>query len=385
MARQEVPVSLRRLIVEVDVSTINVTRFCAEHDISTWFFYDLRRRHAVMGDAVFEPRSRAPKRVANKTPLEVEDQVVAMRKELQETGLDAGPVSVQSWLQDRRAAAVPSIATIWRILVARGFITPEPAKAPKRTRRRFQAARANELWQLDDTTWELADGTEVKIFNVIDDHSRLLVASSAMASCTGAAALAVLTAAAVVLGWPTRFLSDNAAAFRFVLAEALAHLGIASTHSRPYHPQTNGKVERFHQTLKKWLDHQPRAATLEELQTQLDAFRYLYNHHRPHRGISRQKPAQVWAQAPKSGPADRPLGAPTTVHHSLVVAGAVSAGRRWAIALGAAHNTQTALTVITGTNCHVFINGRLVRNLTLDPTRRHQPLHPRPGRPPALP
>ena len=377
--------SLRRLILEVDVSTINVTRFCAEHGISTWFFYDLRRRHAALGDAVLEPQSRAPRRVANKTAADVEDQVVAMRKELQEAGLDAGPVSVQSWLQDRRVAGVPSVATIWRILVARGFVTPEPAKAPKRTRRRFQAARANELWQLDDTGWDLADGTEVKILNVLDDHSRLLIASTAMATCTGAAALAALTEAAAVLGWPTRFLSDNAKAFRHILAEALAHLGIASSHSRPHHPQTNGKVERFHQTLKKWLAQQPRAATLDHLQSQLDAFRYLYNHHRPHRSIGRQKPAQVWTQAPKSGPADRPLGAPTTVHHSIVVNGAISVRRRWSIALGAAHNTETALTVITGTACHVFINGRLVRHLTLDPTRRHQRLHPRPSRPPALP
>lgn len=382
MAREEVPVSLRRAIVEMDTSTVNVTEFCSLNAISTWFFYDLRRRHAQEGDAVLEPKSRAPHRVANKTPVEIEDQVVAMRKELDGAGLDSGPISVQDWLVARGMVKVPSPATIWRILVDRGFITPDPSKAPKRTGRRFQAARANELWQLDDTGWELADGTEVKILNVVDDHSRLLVASEAMPSCTGSAALVVLSTAAVVLGWPLRFLSDNASAFRHVLAEALAAIGIDSTHSRPYHPQTNGKVERFHQTLKKWLAAQPRAGTLDELQAQLDTFRDFYNHHRPHRAISRQRPAHVWANAPKAGPDNRPLGAATTVHHGTVTGGMVSVRRRYRISLGVAHNGHQTLTVMTGTACHVFIDGRLVRKLTLDTTRRNQPLHARPGRPP---
>jgi transposase InsO family protein len=385
MAREEVPVSLRRLIVEVDPSELNVTRFCAEHGISTNRFYEFRRRHAADGDAALEPKSRAPKKVANKTPVEVEDRIVALRKELTDAGLDNGHESIRSWLIEREEPTVPSGATIWRILRDRGFITPDPSKAPKRSRRRFVAARANELWQLDDTDWALADGTEVKILNVLDDHSRHLVASEAMRTCTGAAALAVLTAAAAIVGWPARFLSDNAKAFRETLAAALAALGVASTHSRPYHPQTNGKVERFHQTLKRWLARQPPAATLDELQAQLDWFRHFYNHHRPHRGIDRGRPAHVWTDAPKSGPADRPLGTPTTTHHVTVHGGTVTIGRRYTISVGADHNGQPTLTVITGLACHVFIDGKLIRDLTLDPTRRTQPLHPRPGRPKPLP
>lgn len=375
--------SLRRLIVEIDTSTVNVTEFCRLNGISPWFFWNLRRRFEAEGEAALEPRSRAPHRVANRTPVAVEDEIVAIRKSLLDTGKDAGPASISFWLGDLEG--LPSEATIWRILTARGFITPEPAKAPKRSGRRFVAARANDLWPLDDTAWELADGTEVKILNVLDDHSRLLAASAAMATCTGAATLTVMAAAATVLGWPARFLSDNAKAFRNVLAEAVAPLGVASTHSRPYHPQTNGKVERFHQTLKKWLAAQPRAADLAELQAQLDCFRHFYNHQRPHRGIGRRHPAQVWADAPKSGPADRPLGAPTTTHTGAVHNGMVTAGGRYRISIGAAHNHQQALTVITGTACHVFIDGTLIRALTLDPTNYQQPLHPRPGRPTHLP
>ena len=173
-----------------------------------------------------------------------------------------------------------------------------------------------------------------------------------------------------MLGWPARFLSDNARAFRHVLADALAALGVAAGHSRPYHPQTNGKVERFHQTLKRWLAAQPPAATLAELQAQLDLFRHLYNHHRPHRALDRRSPAHVWATAPKSGPAAQPLG--TAHHHPPRHRHRRQHPRRhrYQITVGAAHNTQPALTVITGTACHVFIDGR-----------PHPPPHPRPQPP----
>jgi transposase InsO family protein len=374
--------SVRRLIVEIDPSCLNVTEFCRVHGVSTWFFYELRRRYAAEGAAALEPRSRAPRRVANKTSLSVEDAVVVTRKELTGAGLDAGPASIAFHL--RHLEGLPSESTIWRILSARGFITPEPAKAPKPKGRRFVADRANERWGLDDTPWELADGTEVKVFNVIDDHSRLAVTSVAVESVTGAVALEEVTAAAATLGWPAGFLSDNAKAFRFVLADALAAMGITASHTRPYHPQTNGKVERFHQTLKKWLAKQPAADTLAELQAQLDIFRHIYNHQRPHRGIQRRFPADVWVDAPKTGPGDHPIGAPTTTHTGTVSGGCVTAGS-YTISLGAVHTGHKTLTVITGTACHVFIDGKLVRQLTIDPTKRVQPIHPRPGRPNHLP
>lgn len=371
--------SVRRLIVEIDVDGLNVREFCQQHSVSTWFFYDLRRRYRCEGEAALEPKSRAPKRVWNKTPADVEDAVVAKRKQLKDLGLDYGPEEVAAELAGVVARA-PSPATVYRILKARGFITPEPRKAPKRSRRRFTAERANESWQLDDMTLELADGTEVKVLNVIDDHSRLLVASTALMSCTGAAALAAVADAAMTLGWPERFQSDNASTFRHVLAAALRPLGIAAAHSRPNHPQTNGKVERFHQTEQKWLTAQQPPETLTELQALLDLYRHYYNHHRRHRGIGRRIPAHVWAQAPKAGPADRPLQPPSTIHYGRVSKGIIWIPRH-PISVGAIYNSQPALTVITGLACHVFIHGRLARQLTIDPTRRVQPLHDRPGRP----
>lgn len=376
--------SIRRVIVESDPSTFNVTQFCADHGVSTWFFWNLRRRHRAEGDAVLEPKSRAAHLVANKTPPGIEDAIVAERKRLDDAGLDAGPATIQFHLLAGGLVPgdqVPSESTIWRILKARGFIVDDPSKRPKRAHRSFTAERVNECWQLDDTAWWLADGTEVKILNVIDDCSRLLAASKAMPTCTGAAALETLAEAADVLGWPERILSDNATAFRHTLATAVGHLGVAAGHSRPYHPQTCGKVERFHQTLKQWLAKQPAAATIAELQAQLDMFKLIYNHRRPHRSIGRRFPADVWANTPKSGPADRPLATPTHTSTVTVSSGHARAGRRYRISIGKAYDGQRATVVLTGTTCHVFINGQLIRQLTINPNKDNQPRYPKPGRP----
>src|SRR4051794_16075008 len=129
MGSRSVPMSVRRAIVEADVSTLNVSEFCRLHDVSTWFFYQLRRRYALGGEAALEPLSRAPKRVANKTLLDVAERVVALRKELGDDGLDNGPATIRFHLQ-RRHATSPSEATIWRLLRDCGFIVPEPRKRP---------------------------------------------------------------------------------------------------------------------------------------------------------------------------------------------------------------------------------------------------------------
>ena len=286
--------SVRLAIVEADAASMNVTRFCADHGVSTWFFYDLRRRYARHGAAALEPRSRAPKRPGNKVSAEVEDVVVRTRKELADGGFDCGAASIKTGLGDR----APSEATIWRILQRRGQIVPEPNKAPKWTGRRFVAERANECWQIDATHWTLHGGEQVEVINVIDDCSRLCVASLAVPVCTTANAFDAIIAGAGRFGWPERVLSDNGSAFRGSaakqtvggLAATLGELGVITRRSRPYHPQTCGKVERFHQTLKRRLNALESPADLSELQHQLDEFTDYYNTRRPHRSLSNQPP-----------------------------------------------------------------------------------------------
>src|SRR3982751_1081286 len=146
MAGRDVPMSVRRLIVEVDPADLHVPRFCGEDGISTWFFGNLKKRYRLEGEAALELKSRAPHMVANKTPLAVEDVIVAKRKELRDAGLDAGSESI--WDHLAHLEQRPSASTIYRILRARGFIAPERAKAPKHSGRRFNTDRANECWQL---------------------------------------------------------------------------------------------------------------------------------------------------------------------------------------------------------------------------------------------
>ncbi len=375
--------SVRRLIVEVDSDDLNVTEFCREHGISTWSFYQLRKRYALEGESALEPRSRAPRTVANRTPDWIEDLVVDLRKELDNAGLDAGPATIHTHLQDRLTdrTGVPSEATIWRILTRRGFVIPEPKKAPKHAHRTFAAERANECWQLDDIQWTLMDRTMVKVITLIDDCTRFCPGLKAVETVNGDTAFEAFSTAAGRWGWPQRFLSDNAKAFKHTLAAAVGFLGVDHRHGRSYHPQTQGKIERFHQTLQKWLTAQPSAATLTELQTQLDTFVDIYNTQRPHRAIGRQTPASVYATTPKSGPANRPIGTPTSIHQVTVSGGACHINKNYSITIGAKHNGQHATVIITGLSSHVFIDGRLIRQLQLNPTRRYQPLYDRPGQP----
>ncbi|MBV8929683.1 MAG: transposase family protein [Mycobacteriaceae bacterium] len=323
--------------------------------------------------------------MANRIPDEVEDVIVELRKELTNRGVDAGPATIQFHLPGRlpSGAVVPAESGIWRALKRRGFIVDDPSKAPKNTSRSFAAERANECWQIDDTNWQLADETPVKIIDVLDDCTRVCAAARVVATCTGAEAFNAIAEGAAEWGWPERVLSDNARAFRQKLANALRELGIAMGHSRPYHPQTCGKVERFHQTLKLFLAAQPPAKTIAELQAQVDEFVDYYNNTRPHRSLGRRTPAAVWNETPKSGPADHPLCAGTTVTTNIVSRnGQINPRKGLSISLGAAHIAKHATTVITANNAHVFIDGVLVRALTINPTRRSQPLYDRPGRPP---
>ncbi len=372
--------SVRRMIVEVDTDGLNVAEFCRQHGISRWFFYELRRRFVVAGEAGLVPQSRAPKRVANRTPDRVEDLIVEVRKQLIEDGLDAGAHTIRFHLRSR-VEPVPSESTIWRVLTRRGFVTPHPERVPKNSYRRFEADRVNECWQIDDTGWVLADGTEVKIINLLDDRSRTAVGSKAVPACTGDAAYQAFREAADEWGLPAWILADNAPAFKHRLAEAVSVHGIRSSSSRPYHPQTCGKVERFHQTLKKWLGSRPRAHNVVELQEQLDTFCLIYNYQRPHRSLGRRYPAAVHAAGPQSGPADQPLKPRTRIHQVTVLGGRVEVNSDWAIAIGNQWDGHAATVIITGNHCHVLIGGTLIRQLDLNPNRRYQPLHPRPGRP----
>jgi transposase InsO family protein len=268
------------------------------------------------GDAGLRPRPRRPLRSPNRTAKDIEDEVIALRKELERDGHEAGAATIAFHLQ-RRHGACPAVSTIWRILSARGFVTPQPHKRPKSSYLRFQAEQPNERWQLDITHWHLADRTDVEILNILDDHSRLCLGSDTLSTFKARDVNNSFAKAAAAHGNPASLLSDNGAVFtgryrgtgRVALEVTLHSRGISFRHCRPYHPQTCGKVERFHQTLKKWLTHQTPAQTIAQLQTHLDAYRTYYNTVRPHRALSRRTPLQAYLARPKATPTGTPLHA----------------------------------------------------------------------------
>jgi hypothetical protein len=171
------------------------------------------------------------------------------------------------------------------------------------------------------------------------------------------------------------------------LENELHRLGVIQINSTPGHPTTCGKVERFHQTLKKWLTGQPRAASITELQTQLDAFVEIYNRHRPHRELPhRAAPATVYAARPKATPGKR-LDTHDRVRADRIDQfGKLSlrhAGRLHHIGIGRTHAGTRVLLLVQDLNIRIInaATGELIRQLTLDPTRDYQPRGTPTGRP----
>src|SRR5438093_831684 len=142
-----------------------------DYRVSRQWVHELLRRYDAEGEIGLEPRSRRPRSSPTQTPDALEEQIVELRKALVDQGLDAGAHTIAFHL-GQRMDAVPSVATIWRILLRRGFVTPQPQKRPRSSFVRFQAELPNERWQADITHWALADGGDTEVCNVIDDHSR---------------------------------------------------------------------------------------------------------------------------------------------------------------------------------------------------------------------
>src|SRR5437868_3001949 len=279
------------------------------HHLSRSWIYELVARYRQGGYAALEPRSRRPHSCAHQVGPKIQARVLRVRRELAAAGHDAGAQTIAHHLA-RRLKQVPSVTTIWRILHRHGTIQPQPHKRPRSSFIRFEAQLPNELWQTYATHCTLGDGTTVEILNLIDDHSRLALASVAFPTVKGADVVEVFFTAASAHGLPAALLSDNGAVFSggsrggtVLLESELARLGIRCIHSTPYHPQTCGKVERFHQTEKKYLTKQTAARSLTDLQHQLDQFVTHYNQRRPHRALNRHTPQDVFDTKIKAHPA----------------------------------------------------------------------------------
>ncbi|RZS60694.1 integrase core domain-containing protein [Xylanimonas ulmi] len=291
-----------------------VTRFCERHEISRSVFYKIRRLALEVGPVgATEPGSRRPHASPTRTDEGVVEHAIAVRAWLVEQGLDAGPLSVRARMR-RQGLNPPSRATLARAFAAAGVSRPEPRKRPRAANRRFVYPAPNCCWQIDAFTWSLADGTTVAVHQVIDDHSRMAVGTLVADGETAKAAVQVVSTAIRRWGVPQRLLSDNGLAsgptrrgFTGKLVDYLIDLGVKPITGKPDKPTTQGKNERFHQTLQKWLNARPPAKTIAGLQALVDEFDAYYNHERAHQAIDGLTPAEAWAAtAPAPEPTPQP-------------------------------------------------------------------------------
>ncbi|BBY33320.1 IS481 family transposase [Mycolicibacter minnesotensis] len=364
------------------------------YGVSQSWISRLVRRYTLEGESAFEPRSRRPHTSPARLPENTIELICTLRAELAGKGLDHGPATI-AWHLAHHHGITVALSTVHRHLHAAGLIDPQPHKRPKSSYIRFAAEQPNERWQADFTHWWLADGTHVEILDFIDDHARYALSVTAHHRVTGSIVLTQFRKTVEHHGIPYSTLTDNGMVFTTRLAGGkggrnafeteLHRLGVQQINSTPNHPTTCGKIERFHQTLKKWLKAQPRATTLTELQAQLDAFVEEYNHRRPHRSLAHHAtPTTAYTARPKADPANRTDTHNRVRHDRVDTTGALSLrlnGRLHHIGVGRTHAGTRILMLIQDLDIRVInaATGELIRQLTLDPTRDYQPRGIPPG------
>ena len=369
----------------------------AAYGVARSWIYELLARYRAEGEAAFQPRSRRPATSPKAIPAATVELIIRLRGELTGQGLDAGPHTIAWHLAEQHSLTV-SPATIWRTLQRAELIAPEPNKKPKSAYIRFAAEQPNEMWQTDFTHYRLTRpdsrlGADVEILSFLDDHSRYALSVTCHRSVTGPAVVAAFNKAAADQGIPASVLSDNGMVFttRFAGGRAgrnsvngfsalLRDLNVVQKHSKPNHPTTCGKIERFQQTLKKWLTAQPRQpATIAELQTLCDTFMAYYNNRRPHRSLNRRTPAAAYQARPKATPAGQIDHQPQArVRRDVVDTGGTLTlrhnGRLHHIGVGRTHARTPILMLINGADIRIIhaTTGEIIRELVLNPAVDYQ-------------
>jgi transposase InsO family protein len=386
----------RLVITAVVVEGRSQSAVARDYGVSQSWISRLVARYHREGEAAFEPRSRRPHTSPTRLPETTIALIVELRVRLATDGLDNGPETIAWHLRHHHQLTV-SPASIIRHLRAAGLVEPAPRKRPKSSYIRFAAEQPNQRWQSDFTHWRLADDTDTEILCWLDDHSRYCPSLTAHRRVTGTIVRDEFRKAVAVHGIPASTLTDNGMVFTTRLAggkggrnafEAeLRRLNVVQINSTPNHPTTCGKVERFHQTLKRWLLRQPRAATITELQAQLDTFVDEYNHRRPHRSLPhRATPATVYNARPKAGPGDRADSHYRVRTDRVDDTGSLTlrvSGRLHHIGIGRAHARTHVLMLVRDLDVTVLnaATGEVIRQLTINPTRDYQPRNVPTGRP----
>jgi len=389
--------SIAKLIITaVTVQGLTQSEAATKYGVSKGWVSKLMTRYREEGEAAFQPKSKRPHTSPQATSDNVTAIIIETRTDLIRRGLDAGPETIR-WHLEHHHHRVVSRATIARILTRHDLVTPEPRKRPKTSYIRFEASQPNECWQSDFTHYRLTHpdgrpGPDTEILTWLDDHSRQALSVTGHIRVTAPIVLATFRHTISLYGPPAATLTDNGMVYttrfsggkggRTSFEKELQKLHITQKNGHPNHPQTQGKVERFQQTLKQWLRAQPhQPATLADLQSLLIAFTDEYNNRRPHKSLPRhQTPATRYDTGIKARPPDT---APDNPHNRVRYdkvdkTGCVTlrhAGRLHHIGIGRTHNGTHVTMLIQNLKITIIATatGEILRDLILDPARDYQP------------
>ena len=308
MPWKEYPMSELRIafVKHVDSLHFSVARACREFGISRKTGYKWLRRARQQPEQPLTNESRRPRVSPRRTPADLEQQILEVRDTY-----DWGCRKIRAFLR-QRGVAVPSRQTVQQVLHRHNRV--HPSAAPKPAPLSFERPAPNDLWQLDFKGPIEVARQRVFPFAVLDDHSRYLLALQACGNCTMQTAWDVLWQAFADAGLPQGILSDNAFGTRGQnnlgvswFEARLIRLNIRPYHGRPYHPQTQGKIERFNGTLERELWPRIRRDDLTHFQADLTRWRTdVYNLLRPHESLGDQPPLQRWRPSPRPRPAKLP-------------------------------------------------------------------------------
>jgi transposase InsO family protein len=285
----------------------NRRELCRRFGISPDVGYKWLAR-AALGDEALADRSRRPRESPGRCSEAIEAAVLAARQAHPAWGAR----KLKAWLEARGTAA-PAVSTVHAILRRHGLIEAFPT-SPGKAWTRFEKGQPNELWQMDFKGWiKLTNGERCHPLTILDDHSRFSPALKACADQRGGTVKAHLEQAFRHHGLPQAFFVDNgppwgeASGERWTrLAVWLLKLGVQVLYSRPYHPQSRGKIERFHRSLAAEVFDLRPFDSFAQVQRALDRWRELYNHERPHEALDQACPASRYRTSPRPMPSRTP-------------------------------------------------------------------------------
>lgn len=307
MSCKECPVVSQRMDLALEMVRRNrsVREIVAKYGVSRSTAYKWQRRFYAGGRHGVENASRRPHHSPAKTPDPIEEFICAMRK----CKPYWGPDKIHAFVTNCGTLGLPSVRTVARILKRRGRIEPREPASTELTR--FERPAPNELWQIDfKRTVRLNWYPPMKAIpmSILDDHSRFTIALGANPDRQLDTVWPVLWHAMGQYGMPLCILTDNDSVFRgrrgglTAWTARLLRLGIRHSSGRGYHPQTQGKVERFHGTVQTEVLADGVFRSLEQLQEAFDQFRDTYNHLRPHAALDLDVPADYYAPSPRERP-----------------------------------------------------------------------------------